>query len=130
MVYNKYGHYMDVYCDNAEPLHIRDLQLEQIKNDLHCRVGACIKEEINYRIQAFNTLFAQKRIKFLRHNRELIQAFKDAVWDEKHSTQDEDVRLDDNSYCVDLLDASEYAIERCIKTIYATGGTNEWELQY
>lgn len=122
MVYNKYGSYMDVFCDNAEPLHIRDLQAEQVANNLRCRITGSLKEEINYRIQAFNTLFAQKRIKFLRHNKELIQAFKDAVWDEKHSTQDEDVRLDDGSYCVDLLDASEYAIERHIKTIYSTGG--------
>lgn len=121
-VYNKYGKHNNVFCDNAEPLHIRDLQNEQREFGLPCNVMATLKEEINYRIQAFNTLFSQKRIKFLSHNKELIQAFKDAVWDEKHSTQNEDVRLDDNSYCVDLLDASEYAIERCIDIIYKTGG--------
>lgn len=121
-VYNKYGMYQKVFCDNAEPLHIRDLQNEQIDSRLRCTVSAALKEEINYRIQAFNTLFSQKRIKFLSHNKDLIQAFKDAVWDEKHSTTNDDVRLDDNSYCVDLLDASEYAIERLIDVIYRTGG--------
>ena len=35
-----------------------------------------------------------------------------------HKTKD--VRLDDGSYCVDLLDASEYAIERYITAIYQT----------
>lgn len=112
----------NVFCDNAEPLHIRDLQNTQIEQRLNCRVGNAIKEEIIYRIEAFNTLFAQKRLRILRHNKEVIQSFKDAVWDEKHSTTQKDVRLDDGSYCVDLLDASEYAIERNIKTIYQTGG--------
>ena len=121
-VYNNYSNYVDVFCDNAEPLHIRDLQMTQQEEHLRCTVKPARKEEIIYRIQAFNTLFTQKRIKILRHNKDLIQAFKDAVWDEKHSTTEKDVRLDDGSYCVDLLDASEYAIERYIRTIYATGG--------
>ena len=121
-VYNKYGMYQSVFPDNAEPLHIRDLQNEQMMSGLPCKVQGALKEEITYRIQAFNTLFSQKRIKFLRHNKDLIQAFKDAVWDEKHSTGDKDIRLDDGSYCVDLLDASEYTIERLIDVIYRTGG--------
>lgn len=119
-LYNKYRCFSDVYCDSAEPLHIRDLQLTQQKEKLSCSVRTARKEEINYRIQAFNTLFSSKRIKILRHNKDLIQSFKDAVWDDKHSTQDKDVRLDDGSYCVDLLDASEYALERYITAIYQT----------
>jgi hypothetical protein len=119
-LYNKYRCFCDVYCDNAEPLHIRDLQVVQQKCHLNCSVRTARKEEINYRIQAFNTLFSSNRIKILKHNKDLIQAFKDAVWDEKHSTQDKDVRLDDGSYCVDLLDASEYALERYITAIYQT----------
>lgn len=121
-VYNKYGMFQSVFPDNAEPLHIRDLQNEQMMSGLPCRVQGALKEEIVYRIQAFNTLFSQKRIKFLSHNKDLIQAFKDAVWDKKHSTADKDIRLDDGSYCVDLLDASEYTIERLIDVIYRTGG--------
>lgn len=119
-LYNKYRCYSDVYCDNAEPLHIRDLQLLQHQHHLNCSVRAAKKEEINYRIQAYNTLFSSHRIKILKHNKDLIQSFKDAIWDEKHSTQDKDVRLDDGSYCVDLLDASEYALERYITAIYQT----------
>lgn len=112
----------NVFCDSAEPLHIRDLQNTQIEQKLECRVGKALKEEIIYRIEVFNTLFSQKRLHILRHNKDVIQSFKDAVWDDKHSTTQKDVRLDDGSYCVDLLDASEYAIERYIKTIYQTGG--------
>ena len=112
----------NVFPDNAEPLHIRDLQNTQIEQRLNCRVGNALKEEIIYRIEAFNTLFSQKRLFILKHNKDVIQSFKDAVWDEKHSTTQKDVRLDDGTYCVDLLDASEYAIERYINTIYKTGG--------
>lgn len=112
----------NVFCDNAEPLHIRDLQNTQIEQRLDCRVGKALKEEIIYRIEAFNTLFSQKRLYILKHNKDVIQSFMDAVWDEKHSTTQKDVRLDDGTYCVDLLDASEYAIERYINTIYKTGG--------
>ena len=121
-VYNKYGMYQSVFPDNAEPLHIRDLQNEQMMSGLPCKVQGALKEEITYRIQAFNTLFSQKRIKFLSHNQDLIKAFKDAVWDEKSTASGKDIRLDYGSYCVDLLDASEYAIERLIDVIYRTGG--------
>ena len=31
-LYNKYRCFCDVYCDSAEPLHIRDLQLTQQRN--------------------------------------------------------------------------------------------------
>ena len=122
MLYNKYGCYSDVFCDNAEPLHIRDLQETQRQYNLKCRVTGAIKEEIIYRIEAYNTLFTQKRFYLLSHNKDAIQSFKDAVWDEKKSTTQKDIRLDDGSYCVDLLDASEYAIERDILTLYRMGG--------
>ena len=114
----------NVFCDNAEPLHIRDLQNTQIEHKLNCRVGNALKEEIVYRIETFNTLFSQHRLFILNHNKDVIQSFKDAVWDDKHSTTQKDIRLDDGSYCVDLLDASEYTIERYIDVIYRTGGMN------
>ena len=98
------------------------MQDTQRQYNLKCRVTGAIKEEIIYRIEAYNTLFTQKRFYLLSHNKDAIQSFKDAVWDEKKSTTQKDIRLDDGSYCVDLLDASEYAIERDILTLYRMGG--------
>lgn len=51
-------------------------------------------------------LFAQHRRFILKDCQYLIEAYKLAVWDDKH----EDTRLDDGTTPIDDLDASEYSM--------------------
>ena len=68
-----------------------------------------IKGPINDRIAFYNSLIAQNRWKILRHCEHIIQAFEQAVYDDKKPNQD--VRLDDGNVNVDSLDSTEYSTE-------------------
>ena len=110
---------INVYGDNAEPLLIRGLAMfiQQQQTRVRVNVTGCIKEEIIYRIECENIMLTQRRLKIMPGNDDLIKSFQDAVWDSKKSTPDKDVRLDNGTYCVDLLDAFEYSFERDIMLI-------------
>lgn len=70
------------------------------------KVQDCIKGQIIDRIYMDQMLFAQSRRFILSKCKYLIEAYKQAVWDEKH----EDTRLDDGTTPIDDLDASEYSM--------------------
>lgn len=69
-------------------------------------VQDCIKGKINDRIYLDNFLFAQNRRFILSKCKYLIEAYKLAVWDDKHENE----RLDDGTTPIDDLDASEYSM--------------------
>ena len=69
-------------------------------------VDDCIKGRIVDRIELDCQLFGQQRRFILRKCKYLIEAYSQALWDEKH----EDERLDDGTTPVDDLDASEYSM--------------------
>lgn len=75
-------------------------------------VHECIKDEIKDRIHLTQILMGAYRFQVLSRCKEIVKAFKEAVWDE--SRKDKEVRLDivnkDNP--IDLLDAFEYAFQR------------------
>lgn len=68
-------------------------------------IDDCSKGKIFDRIEMTCRLMAQGRLKIMRNCKNLIAAFQNAVWDEKH----DDTRLDDGSSDIDSLDAFEYA---------------------
>ena len=70
------------------------------------RVQDCIKGRIVDRIELDCHLFGQQRRFILKKCKYLIEAYSQALWDEKH----EDERLDDGTTPVDDLDASEYSM--------------------
>ncbi len=70
------------------------------------QVQDCIKGRILDRIELDCHLFAQNRRFILRKCKYLIEAYQQAVWDDKHP----DERLDDGTTPIDDLDASEYSI--------------------
>ena len=70
------------------------------------QVQDCIKGQIIERIQLDCQLFAQGRKYILNTCKNLIEAYKQAVWDEKHEGE----RLDDGTSDIDSLDAFEYSI--------------------
>lgn len=76
------------------------------QNRIPLQVQDCIKGKILDRIEMDCHLFAQKRRFILRKCKYLIEAYSQALWDEKH----EDERLDDGSTPIDDLDASEYSM--------------------
>ena len=75
------------------------------QNALPIKVEDCIKGEILDRIELDLHLFAQKRMFILKKCKYLIEAYQQAVWDEKHPNE----RLDDGTTPIDDLDASEYS---------------------
>lgn len=82
------------------------LQRYCCSHNIPCQISDCSKGRIFDRIELTTQLMAQGRLKILRQNKNLIKAFQEAVWDEKH----EDERLDDGTSDIDSLDAFEYSI--------------------
>lgn len=70
------------------------------------QVQDCIKGKIVDRIELDCHLFGQMRRFILKKCKYLIEAYSQALWDEKH----EDERLDDGTTPIDDLDASEYSM--------------------
>jgi hypothetical protein len=72
-------------------------------------------------------LFASGRYKIMQHCTHALGAYAAAVWDSKqHNGQD--VRLDNGSYELDILDATEYAYEGEIGSLIDTDvwGADRW----
>lgn len=110
----------EVRADSAETTLINGIR-EAAAAHAH-EIGAVIpvyksaKKPINSRINCEIRLFSSHRFKILRHCTHHIEAFANAVWDEKYIT--EDVRLDNGTVpSFDVLDACEYGFELEINTL-------------
>lgn len=105
---------LETLADNAETTLIKGLSEAAYKAQT-VPVYKCVKRPINDRINCAIRLFASNRLKIMRHCTHAIGAFSAAVWDEKQIGKD--VRLDNGSYELDVLDATEYAYEREISNL-------------
>lgn len=107
-IFEKYRMCQYAFCDYGALGNVLTLGLikECNKNNLNVRVEDCSKGTIKDRIFLSGTLFAQKRLKILRKNINIINAFSEALWNSKK----EDERLDDGTTDIDSLDAFEYSI--------------------
>lgn len=115
LVYNDYRLAMPVYCDSAEQTLINTLRKEAGRHGSPVAIMDAWKTEINDRIRLETSLMQTGRFQIVRDQCEdLDKSLQEAVWDPKSQ---KDVRLDDNTYCVDMLDAFEYTIERFAKTL-------------
>lgn len=76
------------------------------QHNIPLQVQDCIKGRIVDRIELDCHLFGQRRRFILKKCKYLIEAYSQALWDDKH----EDERLDDGTTPIDDLDASEYSI--------------------
>lgn len=99
----------EAYCDSAEQTLIAGLQSACIQAHVAIDIKNAIKGPINDRIAFYNSLIAQERWKIMRHCKHIIEAFEQAVYDDKKKNQD--VRLDDGLMNVDSLDSTEYSTE-------------------
>lgn len=77
-----------------------------MRKGIPLKVQDCIKGRIVDRIELDCHLFGQMRRFILRKCKYLIEAYSQALWDDKH----EDERLDDGTTPIDDLDASEYSM--------------------
>ncbi len=108
-------------ADSAEQILIRGLYGTALKEHLKTDVKNALKRPILDRIRMGNMLFSQDRLKICRSCRHMIEAFREAVWDDKH----EDERLDNGTSDIDSLDAFEYAIEPYMDKLEAAGFRRE-----
>ena len=99
----------EAYCDNAEQTLIAGLEMACIQACVGIEIRNALKGSINDRIAFYNGLIAQKRWKIMQHCRHIIEAFEQAVYDDKKKNMD--VRLDDGLMNVDSLDSTEYSTE-------------------
>ncbi|MBQ8288105.1 MAG: PBSX family phage terminase large subunit [Clostridia bacterium] len=102
---SEYGRLDGVYADSAEQTIINT---ERARMPDLC-IWNSIKNEINERISATNILICSGRLHFVENqNDSLIEGLRTAMWDE---TKDEDVRLDNFTTNICILDAFEYSWE-------------------
>lgn len=76
------------------------------KKGIPLQIQDCIKGRIIDRIELSCHLFAKNKRFILKKCNGVIEAYSQALWDDKH----EDTRLDDGTTDIDSLDADEYSI--------------------
>jgi len=109
---------VECYADSAEQTLIQGLKVASIRERIPIEIRNALKGDINNRIRLTCSLMAQGRFKIMRSCKETINSLQSAVWDSKAM---EDVRLDNGTFNVDVLDATEYAIEKYGKDLITVG---------
>lgn len=107
-VVNEYGKVTHCFADYGALGQVITYGMNQylMRNGIPLKVQDCIKGRIVDRIELDCHLFGQMRRFILRKCKYLIEAYSQALWDDKH----EDERLDDGTTPIDDLDASEYSM--------------------
>lgn len=107
-IVEKYGKVTHCFGDYGALGQVITFGLNQYLKEHHVplKVDDCVKGRIVDRIELDCTLFGQQRRFILRKCKYLIEAYTQALWDDKH----EDERLDDGTTPIDDLDASEYSM--------------------
>lgn len=110
MCYNEYNKGGECYCDSAEQVLIAGLKSAVAKNSIPVGIHNARKYPINQRINLLLKLMALGKFHIVEGEcDELVEALCQAVWNNKEGHEDE--RLDNGSYCVDILDSTEYSYE-------------------
>ena len=107
-VVSKYGKVTHAYADYGALGQVLTFGLNRHlqKNKIPLQLKDCIKGRITDRIQLDCQLFGLKRKFILKHCYGIIEAYKQALWDDKVEYE----RLDDGTTDIDSLDASEYSV--------------------
>lgn len=75
-------------------------------------IGDCAKRKITDRIYCTNALLSTGRMRVMQDCELLRAGLRSAVWDPREAEKGKDVRLDNFSTDIDILDAFEYSWER------------------
>ena len=107
-VVSKYGKVTHGYGDYGALGQVLTYGLNRYlqQHNIPLQIQDCIKGQIIDRIYMDQVLFAQHRRFILKECKYLIEAYEQAVWDDKKP----DTRLDDGTTPIDDLDASEYSM--------------------
>ena len=102
------------FCDSEAQYLINGLRKYMRRMGDPLEIGESKKCRIRDRIDFTCSMMAQGRFRILEDCRRIIRGFSEAVFDpDAHG----DVRLDDFSSDIDILDAAEYSFERYMKTL-------------
>ena len=108
--YNDYGKGGETYCDSAEQILIAGLRTAVYKNGVATNINNARKNPINQRIKLTTKLQSLRKFWVVEEDcQPLIEAMCQAVWNNKEGHEDE--RLDNGTFCVDILDSFEYSLE-------------------
>jgi hypothetical protein len=107
------------YCfaDNEAQYLINGLHKACKNAGLPIKIGDSAKVKIVERIRCCNTLLNRERIRIISCCTTLAGGLSSAVWDKKASDAGKDVRLDNFSSDIDILDAFEYSYEQFINKL-------------
>ena len=107
-VVNEYGKVTHCFADYGALGQVLTFGMNKYlqQKGIPLKVDDCIKGRIVDRIELDCHLFGQMRRFILRKCKYLIEAYSQALWDEKK----QDERLDDGTTPIDDLDASEYSM--------------------
>lgn len=97
------------FCDSEAQYLINGLRTFMKRSGDPVSVGECAKRRIRDRIDCVNSLMVQGRFHVLEDCRATVRGFAEAVWD---PSREDDVRLDNFTSDIDILDAVEYSFER------------------
>lgn len=109
------------YFESAEQVLKRGFKTKSTEQKLQVPIRDCLKMKIKLRIDAVNTLIAQKRFYYTEEALSVRDALSEATWDPKFSEKGEDVRLDNGDTDIDTLDAFEYSFEKHIYRLVKVG---------
>lgn len=111
----EYGYISHCYADwgGLGQVITRGLQTYCLQNNTPVKIHDCTKYRIIERINIVSRLIGAKRFKILSRCKETIEALSNAVWEEDK----DDVRLDNGTINIDVLDAMEYAFSNYIPSI-------------
>lgn len=112
----------NIYFESAEQVLKRGFKSKLTENGFYMPIRNSIKNKVNERINALETLIAQSRFYFTERADTVRSALSEAVWDAKATEKGEDKRLDDGTTDIDTLDAFEYSWERHIAKLIRLGG--------
>jgi PBSX family phage terminase large subunit len=98
------------FADSAEQILRKGMNAAAAANRVPLQLENALKSEVLGRIRLYDALFSQDRAHVMAHCKKSIEAWENAVWNEKNPTELE--RLDDGTTNIDSLDAAEYAVER------------------
>lgn len=105
------------FADNESQYLITGLRKACRKARLPIQIGDSCKRPIVDRIHCGNALFNTDRLQIHEDCHLLIDGLKAAVWDSKAAQQGKDVRLDNFSSDIDILDGWEYGWEPFLKKL-------------
>lgn len=111
-------HIKYAFCDSEAQYLINGLRSFMKKSGDSITVGECVKRRIRDRIDCVNSLMVQGRFFILEECRSVQRGFAEAIWDPASS---EDVRLDNFTSDIDILDAVEYSFERYMGKLVRIG---------